>query len=138
MGSLANIYDLAEPRNLVPANYRNIRQGFANDEIDGYVTVYSAGRDDVGRPPHDVGISSDADYAIHPMWRQGRRGIIGSSPAGGRRRTGTGDQGTVSPAAERRTEMGFRVILTTGLATLYLAGVCAALSLLLSMWSPTL
>ena len=31
--------------------------------------------------------------------------------------------------------MGFRVILTTGLATLYLAGAFAAVSLLLSMWS---
>ena len=39
-----------------------------------------------------------------------------------------------------RTEavMGFRVIVTTGLATLYLAGCLAALSLLLSMWSPSL
>jgi hypothetical protein len=33
---------------------------------------------------------------------------------------------------------GFRVILTTGLATLYLAGCLAALSLLLSMWGPSL
>jgi hypothetical protein len=30
--------------------------------------------------------------------------------------------------------MGFRVIVTTGLATLYLAGCLAALSLLLKMW----
>ena len=34
--------------------------------------------------------------------------------------------------------MGFRVIVTTGLATLYVAGCLAALSLLLSMWSPSL
>ena len=34
--------------------------------------------------------------------------------------------------------MGFRVILTTGLATLYLAGCLAALSLLLSMWGLSL
>jgi hypothetical protein len=31
--------------------------------------------------------------------------------------------------------MGFRVILTTGLATLYVAGCLAALSLLVNMWS---
>ena len=34
--------------------------------------------------------------------------------------------------------MGFRVILTTGLAALYLAGCLAALSLLLSMWGHSL
>ena len=34
--------------------------------------------------------------------------------------------------------MGFRVILTTGLATLYLAGCVAALSLIFAMWSPSL
>ena len=34
--------------------------------------------------------------------------------------------------------VGFRVILTTGLATLYLAGCLAALSLLLSMWGYSL
>ena len=31
--------------------------------------------------------------------------------------------------------MGFRVIVTTGLATLYLAGCLAALSLIIGMWS---
>ena len=64
--------------------------------------------------------------------------MIGTSPAGGRRRTGTGDRASTPDEAERRTEMGFRVILTTGLATLYLAGAFAALSMLLSMWSPSL
>ena len=34
--------------------------------------------------------------------------------------------------------MGFRVIVTTGLATLYLAGCLAALYLLIIMWSPSL
>ncbi len=34
--------------------------------------------------------------------------------------------------------MGFRVIVTTGLATLYLAGCLAALSLLASMWGNAL
>jgi hypothetical protein len=34
--------------------------------------------------------------------------------------------------------MGFRVILTTGLAALYLAGCLAALSLLAGMWSSSL
>ena len=34
--------------------------------------------------------------------------------------------------------MGFRVVVTTGLATLYLAGCLAALSLIFSMWSPSL
>ena len=34
--------------------------------------------------------------------------------------------------------MGFRVIVTTGLATLYLAGCLAALSLLVKMWCPFL
>lgn len=34
--------------------------------------------------------------------------------------------------------MNFRVILTTGLATLYLAGCLAALALIFSMWSPSL
>ena len=34
--------------------------------------------------------------------------------------------------------MGFRVVLTTGLATLYLAGCLAALSLIVAMWSPSL
>ena len=34
--------------------------------------------------------------------------------------------------------MGFRVLLTTGLATLYLAGVFAALSLVLNWWSLSL
>jgi hypothetical protein len=34
--------------------------------------------------------------------------------------------------------MGFRVIVTTWLATLYVAGCLAALSLLLSMWASPL
>jgi hypothetical protein len=34
-------------------------------------------------------------------------------------------------------EMGFRVIVTTGLATLYLAGCLAALALIASIWSPS-
>ena len=34
--------------------------------------------------------------------------------------------------------MGFRVILTTGLAALYLAGCLAALSLLASIWGDAL
>ena len=34
--------------------------------------------------------------------------------------------------------MGFRVIVTTGLAMLYLAGCLAVLSLVLKMWSPFL
>lgn len=34
--------------------------------------------------------------------------------------------------------MGFRVIVTTALATLYLTVCLAALSLLLSIWSPFL
>ena len=34
--------------------------------------------------------------------------------------------------------MGFRVILTTGLAALYLAGCLAAVSFIFSMWSPSL
>ena len=34
--------------------------------------------------------------------------------------------------------MGFRVIVTTGLAALYLAGCLAALALLLRMWSSSL
>ena len=34
--------------------------------------------------------------------------------------------------------MGFRVMLTTGLATLYLLGCLAALSLVVSIWSPGL
>ena len=34
--------------------------------------------------------------------------------------------------------MGCRVIVTTGLATIYLVGCLAALSLLFSMWSPSL
>ena len=34
--------------------------------------------------------------------------------------------------------MGFRVIVTTGLAMLYLAGCLAALCLLASMWGPDL
>jgi hypothetical protein len=33
--------------------------------------------------------------------------------------------------------ISFRVILTTGLVALYLAGCLAALSLLLSIWSPS-
>ena len=41
-------------------------------------------------------------------------------------------------AGERDTAMGFRVFVTTGLATLYLAGCLAALSLLLSLWSTPL
>ena len=50
---------------------------------------------------------------------------------------GTGTQPVeIAPEIERDTTMGFRVIITTGLATLYLAGCLAALSLLLSMWSP--
>lgn len=43
-----------------------------------------------------------------------------------------------SPRSNGETDMGFRVIVTTGLATLYLAGCLAALSLILSMWSPSL
>jgi hypothetical protein len=42
------------------------------------------------------------------------------------------------PEVERDTTMGFRVIVTTGLATLYLAGCLAALSLLLSIWTSPL
>jgi hypothetical protein len=34
--------------------------------------------------------------------------------------------------------MGFRVIVTAGLAVLYLAGCLAALALLISMWGPGL
>jgi hypothetical protein len=34
--------------------------------------------------------------------------------------------------------MGFRVIVTTGLATLYLAGCLAALALLAGMWTSSL
>jgi len=34
--------------------------------------------------------------------------------------------------------MGFRVIVTTGLATLYVAGCLAALFLLISMWGLSL
>jgi hypothetical protein len=34
--------------------------------------------------------------------------------------------------------MGFRAIVTTGLAALYLAGCLAALSLLVSLWNPSL
>jgi hypothetical protein len=34
--------------------------------------------------------------------------------------------------------MGFRVIVTTGLAALYVAGCLAALALLLTMWAPPL
>jgi hypothetical protein len=34
--------------------------------------------------------------------------------------------------------MGLRVIVTTGIAALYLAGCLAALSLLLGMWRPSL
>ena len=43
-----------------------------------------------------------------------------------------------SPRSNGVGTMGFRVIVTTGLATLYLAGCLAALSLLFSMWSPSL
>jgi hypothetical protein len=42
------------------------------------------------------------------------------------------------PMVEGDTAMGFRVIVTTGLATLYLAGCLAALSLLVSLWSSPL
>jgi hypothetical protein len=46
---------------------------------------------------------------------------------------------TKRPAqVERDGTMGFRVIVTTGLATLYVAGCLAAISLILSMWSPSL
>ena len=34
--------------------------------------------------------------------------------------------------------MGFRVIVTTGLATLYIAGCLAALSLILRLWGLSL
>lgn len=34
--------------------------------------------------------------------------------------------------------MGLRLIVTTGLAALYVAGCLAALALLLGMWSPSL
>ena len=34
--------------------------------------------------------------------------------------------------------MGFRVILTAGLAVLYLAGCLAALALITSIWGPAL
>lgn len=34
--------------------------------------------------------------------------------------------------------MGFRVIMTTGLATLYILGCLAALTLLARMWGPAL
>ena len=52
---------------------------------------------------------------------------------------GTGTQPVeIAPEGERDSAMGFRVIVSTGLAALYLAGCLAALSLLLSMWSPPL
>ena len=34
--------------------------------------------------------------------------------------------------------MGFRILMTTGLVALYVGGCLAALSLILSMWSPSL
>ena len=43
-----------------------------------------------------------------------------------------------APEVERDSTMGFRVIVTTGLAELYLAGCLAALSLLFDIWSPPL
>lgn len=52
--------------------------------------------------------------------------VAGSQPVG------------TAPEVERERTMGFRVIVTTGLATLYLAGCLAALSLLLSIWNPPL
>ena len=49
-----------------------------------------------------------------------------------------GRDGALVPEAERTTTMDFRIIMTTGLAALYVVGCVAALSLLLSMWSPFL
>jgi hypothetical protein len=50
----------------------------------------------------------------------------------------TGRRGGSSTQADRRHPSGFRLILTTGLVALYLAGCLAALALLAQIWSPSL
>ena len=66
------------------------------------------------------------------------------APWGQRRREHTAGRGpgfaSIPSNVNRRTGMGmsFRVILTTGLVALYVAGCLAALSLLLSIWSLSL
>ena len=63
---------------------------------------------------------------------------LSSVTAPSRDRRGRERSGWTAPVVERDTTMGFRVIVTTGLATLYVAGCLAALSLLLSMWASPL
>jgi hypothetical protein len=65
-------------------------------------------------------------------WVERRSQVTAGMPCGMRR------VGETVRIGERGTAMGFRVIVTTGLATLYVLGCLAALSLLLSMWSASL